>query len=783
MMVSSIGATLSPSSPVAASAVGAAPLNQSLWYRQPAADWSEALPLGNGRLGAMAFGGIAEDRFQINEQTLWGGQPHDFNDGDRTQLLKQLRDDIFSGRLSQATQAAEGFLGNPKILFPYQPFVDLRLSFDGQHGAQDYRRELDLSRAVHTVSYRIGSTHYRREAFISFPDKVLVIRLTADRPGALTLTAGLSSKQAGARLECNKDGTWLLGGQIAPRDNPSSSWTASWDKPGLAYAARLKVLHKGGAVGDDKGVATILGADDVTLILAGATSFKSFKDISGDPLALTHATLAKLADVPHDRLITRHVEDHAALFDRVRLKLGVAPASAALPTDERLKAYRSQGDAALEALYFHYGRYLLIASSRPGGQPANLQGIWNDELLPAWSSKWTTNINLQMNYWIAESGDLWETQEPLWDLIADLMVTGAETARRFYGAKGWVLHHNTDLWRATTPVDGPWGIWPMGGIWLANQMWDHYQFSDDDTFLAGKAYPAIKGAVEFALDVLVQAPASSPLAGYLVTCPSISPENQYRLGDHTYHLTYAATMDIALLRDLFGNFMEAAKRLDRDAPLREAAKRTLASLPPIRVGSKGQILEWAEDFAESEPEHRHTSHLYGLYPGHGITLNETPELARAAARSLDLRGDSGTGWSMAWRTSLRARLGDGEHAHTMLRALLRDFTQPNLLDVCPPFQIDGNFGGPAGISEMLLQSTPGSLTLLPALPEAWRDGEVQGLRARGGVKVDMRWVNKRLIHAAIHSKTHRTYQLSIHGQMSSMSLRPGLNIVTGLVPT
>jgi alpha-L-fucosidase 2 len=777
MVVSSLGAAISSSAGAKAAKVAPASSPITLWYRKPAADWSEALPLGNGKLGAMVFGGTASERFQINEQTLWGGSPHDYNNGSKTDILDRLRKDIFSGNPAGATAAGQDFLGNPSTLFPYQPFVDLNLRFPGHDTPDEYRRELDLARAIHTVEYRIGSTRFQRESFTSFPDKVLVVRLTADKPGALTLEIDLTSKQPGGRFGKDVDGTWLLGGQIQPRDNPAYSWTASWDQPGLKYAARLRVLHEGGTLSGDNKTIAINGASEVLLIFSGATSFKSYNDISGDPAAITREIVAR-PRAPYAKLLKTHLGDYTALFNRVELTLGKNSSTAALPTDERLKSYKLQADPALEALYFQYGRYLLISSSRAGGQPANLQGVWNDELLPAWSSKWTTNINLQMNYWIAESGDLWETQVPLWDMVGDLTITGAETAKCLYGAKGWVLHHNTDLWRATTPVDGPWGIWPMGGIWLANQMWDHYRFSEDKAFLAGKAYPAIKGAVEFALDFLVEAPASSPAAGCLVTCPSVSPENQYRLGDGSYHLTYAATMDIDLLRELFGNFVAASTDLDCDASQRAAVEHTLARLPPVKIGAKGQVQEWIEDYAESEPAHRHTSHLYGLYPGHSISRADTPDLAMAAGRTLDLRGDSGTGWSMAWRTSLYARLGNGEHAHTMFRALLTDFTQTNLLDVCPPFQIDGNFGGPAGISEMLLQSTPSSLTLLPALPAAWSDGEVQGLRARGGLKVDMRWEGSRLTRTVIHSSRARTLTV-IRGQsQKSLTLKVGMNVIS-----
>ena len=783
VIAGSIGATLVPANLPARTAVtGEAegePHANTLWYRQPAAVWNEALPLGNGRLGAMVFGGTAQERIQVNAQTLWGGAPHDYDGAPRGAQLAPLRQAIFDGNLAEAERLGEGFLGDPKVLCPYQPFVDLALGFAGHDAAQDYRRSLDLARGVHTVSYRVGQTRFRRECFVSFPDKVLVVRLSADRPGALDAAIALTSKLPGIVVRpddvAGAGGGWLLEGQIAPRRNPPASWTASWDEPGVRFAARLRILQRGGRREEDANGSQVRGADEIVLVLAGATSFRRYDDISGDPAADTQATLGAVATMPWTRLLARHEADHAGLFKRVDLALGDSAGAALQPTDLRLKAYAAAPDPALEALYFQYGRYLLIASSRPGGQPANLQGIWNDELLPAWSSKWTTNINLQMNYWIAETGDLWDMQEPLWDLIADLAESGTRTARNFYKARGWVLHHNTDLWRATAPVDGSWGIWPMGGVWLSNQMWDHYLFSEDRAFLAQKAYDPMRGAVLFALDFLVPAPAGSPLAGPLVTCPSISPENQYRKDGASHYLTYAATMDIALLDELFGNFAEAARLLGRDAELAEAALEARRRLPPVRVGARGQVMEWAEDFAEAEPDHRHTSHLCGLYPGRAITPQHTPALARAAARTLDLRGDGGTGWSMAWRTALRARLGDGAHAHTMLRALIGQFTLPNMFDVCPPFQIDGNFGGPAGMTEMLLQSGRGEVSLLPALPPAWGRGAVRGLRARGNLKVDMRWNDHALTHAVIHAARPARVVVTAMGRTRDIVLHVGAN--------
>ena len=446
-------------------------------------------------------------------------------------------------------------------------------------------------------------------------------------------------------------------------------------------------------------------------------------------------------------------------------------------TDQRIKSFAENDDPSLLALYFEFGRYLLISSSRPGGQPANLQGIWNEELLPAWSSKWTTNINLEMNYWQADAGDLWETEEPLWSLIRDLRVTGADTARVHYHSKGWVLHHNTDLWRATTPVDGPWGIWPTGGVWLANQMWDHYEFSGDREFLRQQAYPAMKEAAEFALDILVEAPAGTPFAGRLVTNPSTSPENRYLLNGKPENLTYAPTMDIELIRELFENCRRAAEILGTDAEFRSELDKDANRLPPLQIGKRGQLQEWIEDYAETEPQHRHVSHLYSLYPGHDISLKSTPELAAAAKKSLELRGDGGTGWSTVWRAALWARLQNPEHAYNNLKILITTSTLPNMFDLCPPFQIDGNLGGPAAITEMLVQSTPDEVSVLPALPRQWPSGSLKGVRVRGGGKVAIAWKEGRLTKFTLRSDHRMKYRVRYGENSAEVRVEPGKSVV------
>ena len=740
-----------------------------LWYRQPAIAWTEALPIGNGRLGGMVFGGIAQDRIQINEGTLWGGAPHDYTNIAAHQHLDQLQSLIFAGQIADAEKLSARIMGSPVLLMPYQPFCDLRLQADGTVGAKSYLRSLSLDEAVASVSYRAGGIQFRREVIVSHPGQVLAVRLTADRPGVQNLTIRLDSPQPGCVMQARGD-TLQLTGQIQPRENPAQSWIGSWSQLGLRYAALARVRPEGGTITAENGSLSIHKADAVTILLSAATSFRTFTDITADPLARAQGFLDAAWPVPYDTLRAAHVADYQALFHRVELDLGPDPG---LPTDQRIAASGAGTDPALAALYFQFGRYLLISSSRPGGQPANLQGLWNDQLRPPWGSKWTTNINLQMNYWLAETGDLWECQSPLWDLVRDLQTTGAKTARAHYGARGWVLHHNTDLWRATAPVDGPWGIWPMGAVWLANQMWDHYQFSLDREFLEMRAFPAMQGAVQFVLDTLVEAPPGTRFAGMLVTNPSFSPENTYLLDGQKAELTYAATMDLELIGELFDAFGHACQILDHDTAMREEVQKAKGRLPPLQIGARGQLQEWIEDYPEFEPEHRHTSHLWGLYPGHTITPEETPTLAAAARRSLELRGDGGTGWAKAWKIALWARLREGDHAHLMLRGLLADSTLPDMFDTHPPFQIDGNFGAAAAIAEMLVQSNDNAIWLLPALPSAWPRGRLRGLRARGGIAVDMRWRNGRLDRATLTSAADRSVTVRCEGRSADLRLAAG----------
>jgi alpha-L-fucosidase 2 len=761
---------------LAPAALAQSPL--TLWYQQPANLWVEALPVGNGHLGAMIFGHTAHERIQFNEQTVWNGEPHDYAHHGASQYLGQLRELLFAGKQKEAEDLAmKEFMSLPLHQRAYQAFGDLLLDFPGiaEDSVTGYRRDLNLDTAISSVQFVSGGVTWRRELFASYPANVIVVRLTASKPGSLSFTAALKSAHQRSQTAILPDGALAMSGAV--------------EDSAIRFQASLAVTTQGGKRTAQDGRIAIEGADSATLILTGATNFVNYKDVSADPAKRTAAVLAAVHGKSFDTLRAQHIADYQKLFRRVSIDFGTTPA-AELPTDERIKAFAKSGDPALVALLFQYGRYLMIGSSRPGGQPANLQGLWNESNNPPWDSKYTDNINTEMNYWPVEETNLSECQLPLFAALEDLAVSGAITAKEQYGARGWVLHHNFDLWRGTAPINASnHGIWETGGAWLSTHLWEHYLFTGDKQFLRDTAYPLMKGASLFFVDAMVK----DPKTGYLITGPSNSPEHG--------GLVMGPAMDRQIVRALFGETIAAARTLGIDAALRDQLAQMRAQIAPNQIGKYGQLKEWMEDLDDPKDTHRHVSHLWGVYPGSEITPYGTPDLEKAARQSLIFRGDEATGWSLAWKLNLWARFLDGDHAYRILQNLIYPATDktkttpshaglfPNMFDAHPPFQIDGNFGATAGITEMLLQSddpygTPTSLTpveagdaafvnLLPALPSALPNGSVSGLRARGGIAVAIDWRNGKLVKATLTASETKPVKVRYAGKQIELQAKAG----------
>ena len=732
-----------------------------IWYTHPADKWENALPVGNGRLGAMVFGRTDEEQIQLNEDTYWSGGPYSTVVKGGAQLLPELQKLVFDGQYKKAHILFErSFMGYPVEQQKYQALGNLVIKFSSQDAVSDYRHLLNLDTAIVTTSYLQGGVHYTREVFVSPVDQVIMVRLTADQPGKISFKAQLRGYRNTAHSNyatdyfqmdgAGSDGLMLRG--------KSADYMGIEGK--LRYQARLRAVPTGGSIRVVDDELFVNNADAVTLLVAAATNFVNYKDVSADPQARVNATLKAVNEKPFDNLKAAHVGEHQRLFRRVALNLPPTPNSQ-LPTDERLSRFDGSNDPALASLLFQFGRYLLISSSRPGSQPANLQGIWNKDMNPPWDAKYTTNINTQMNYWPAEVGNLSECAVPLFTMIKELTDQGGKVAREHYGARGWVHHQNTDLWRVAAPMDGAsWGTFTTGGAWMATHLWEHYLYTGDKAFLK-EYYPVLKGSAEFYLDFLVP----HPKYGWLVTNPSTSPENfpagpaSTRFFDETTmfetgtSITAGSTIDMQILHDLFSAVAQAADVLGTDQEFKQKVLATRAKLAPMQIGRKGNLQEWLEDWDETEKSHRHISGLWGLYPGHQISPRRTPKFAEASKVVLEQRGLPGNGWSSAWKAACWARLGNADKAMENINYAIHNYTFNSLFSICSKaMQVDGSFGMSAVIAELLLQSHEDELNLLPALPSSWRTGEVEGLRARGGFEVGMHWQDGRLTEATILSK-------------------------------
>lgn len=748
-----------------------------LWYDEPASVWVEALPVGNGRLGAMVFGDPSAERIQLNEETVWAGQPNSNANPDvEPGALEEIRNLIFEGKYRAAQDMVDR-----EIFFPsnhgmsYQTIGDLRLDFPGHEDYTEYYRDLDIADATASVRYVADGVTYEREVIAAFGADVIAVRLSASEKGRLTFNASLVSPH-------KKHDVNIEGGDIVLRG-------VTGDQEGLEgkvrFTTRARVLHKGGILNASDAGLSLDGADEALILISTGTNFTDYRTLAGDSDRKASDILDAASSKTYDRMRKDHVARYRKYFDRVTLDLG-ATAAAEKTTDVRIKEFASGDDPQLVELYFQFGRYLLICSSQPGGQPANLQGIWNESLTPPWDSKYTTNINAEMNYWPAEVTNLSELHEPFITMVKELAQTGSETARLMYDADGWVLHHNTDIWRITGPVDfAASGMWPTGGAWVCRHLWEHYLYTGDKDFLA-EVYPVMKGAAEFLADFMIE----EPEHGWLVVSPSTSPENAFLRDPGDVTVCAGTTMDNQMVAELFTNVTAAAEILDVCDEFTDSLAEMKEKLPPMQIGRYGQLQEWMHDWDNPEDHHRHVSHLYGLFPGNMISPWRTPELFEAARKSLEFRGDPATGWSMGWKVCLWARLLDGNRAYKLMTDQLspagstgfwgKGGTYPNLFDAHPPFQIDGNFGCTAGIAEMLLQSHDGCVHLLPAVPDRWSEGKVTGLVARGGFVVDMEWKGGQITSLQVESRLGGNLKIRTSSDLYDLETKAGqtYNIVS-----